>query len=112
MRILYQKNDIKLFNKGELILNKNSTELMNNKILNFLFWKFISFTKFKWLALKYYDTSLSIALAFNSIILELNIKKENWEKIAEKLYSTHNFVFCFIWNKNIFFLTCINKYIS
>ena len=33
MRILYQKNDIKLFNKGELILNKNSTELMNNKIL-------------------------------------------------------------------------------
>ena len=37
MRILYQKNDIKLFNKGELILNKNSTELMNNKIRNFLF---------------------------------------------------------------------------
>ena len=37
MEILYQKNDIKLFNKGELILNKNSTELMNNKILNFLF---------------------------------------------------------------------------
>ena len=37
MRILYQKNDIKSFNKGELILNKNSTELMNNKILNFLF---------------------------------------------------------------------------
>ena len=37
MRILYQKNDIKLCNKGELILNKNSTELMNNKILNFLF---------------------------------------------------------------------------
>ena len=33
MRILYQKNDIKSFNKGELILNKNSTELMNNKIL-------------------------------------------------------------------------------
>ena len=37
MRILYQKNDIKLCNKGELILNKNSTELMNNKIRNFLF---------------------------------------------------------------------------
>ena len=37
MRILYQKNDIKLFNKGELILNKNGPELMNNKILNFLF---------------------------------------------------------------------------
>jgi hypothetical protein len=36
MRILYKKNDIKLFNKGELILNNNSTELMN-KILNFLF---------------------------------------------------------------------------
>ncbi len=34
MRTLYQKNDIKSFNKGELILNKNSTELMNNKILN------------------------------------------------------------------------------
>ena len=33
MRTLYQKNDIKSFNKGELILNKNSTELMNNKIL-------------------------------------------------------------------------------
>ena len=34
MKILYQKNDIKLFNKGELILNNNSTKLMNNKILN------------------------------------------------------------------------------
>ena len=33
VRTLYQKNDIKSFNKGELILNKNSTELMNNKIL-------------------------------------------------------------------------------
>ena len=37
MGILYQKNDIKLFNKGELILNKNSIELINNKVLNFLF---------------------------------------------------------------------------
>ena len=37
MRILYQKNDIKLFNKGELMFNKNGTKLMNNKILNFLF---------------------------------------------------------------------------
>lgn len=37
MRILYQKKDIKLFNKEELILNKNSTELTYNKILNFLF---------------------------------------------------------------------------
>jgi hypothetical protein len=101
MRILYQKNDIKLFNKGELILNKNSTELMNNKILNFLFWKFISFTKFKWLALKYYDTSLSIALAFNSIILGLNIKKENWEKIAEK-YILHIILFFVLFKIKIY----------
>jgi hypothetical protein len=36
MRILYQKNDIKSFNKGELILNKNSTELMNNNTISII----------------------------------------------------------------------------
>ena len=62
MRILYQKNDIKLCNKEELILNKNSTELINNKVLNF---------------------SLSIALAFNFIILGLNIKKKFGKKLLK-----------------------------
>ena len=50
---------------------------------------------------KILDTSLSIVLAFNSIISGLNIKKENWEKLL-KNYILHIILFFVLFEIKIY----------